>query len=94
MEALRNLLSSQFPNLQLFQSLSIPVTNIKTVSDDPLGEDYDNIDDNIVADNDRGLDQVPVPNDQESIPPEQRPLPMPSSCLENGHPLRETELGF
>lgn len=94
---MRNLLSSQFPNLQSFQSRSIPVANIETVSDDPPGEDYDNIDDNIVVDNDRGPDvahQMPVPNDQETIPPEQRPLPMPSSCLENGHPLRETELGF
>lgn len=91
------MLSSQFPNLQSFQSRSIPVANIETVSDDPPGEDYDNIDDNIVVDNDRGPDvahQMPVPNDQETIPPEQRPLPMPSSCLENGHPLRETELGF
>jgi len=36
----------------------------------------------------------PRPDDQHSIPPEERHLLMPSSCLVDGHPLRQIELEF
>jgi hypothetical protein len=66
------------------------------VEEDPMGEHYDNIDDDDGSRNvpEDVAGQVPVPNNQENIPPERRYLPMPSSCLEVGHPLREIELRF
>lgn len=56
-----------------------------------MEEEYENIDENT---NTPGPIPMPVPDDDEGIFVERRPLPLPSTCLEAGHPLRAIELEF
>jgi hypothetical protein len=72
---------------------------VETLDDDSAEDNFDNVDEDIAPAAAEGPEPgaagpVPVPDERAYIPPERRSLPMPSSCLENGHPLRKIELGF
>lgn len=97
MERLRQALTTDLLRLQSLQSKHIDLTEPEYVEEDPDAESFDNLDDEVVEADpggpDHSLDASDTDSDHSALPPERRPLHLPSSHNTNqNHSFRKAEL--
>ena len=95
-ERLRHLLLAQFQILLALQSQTIPaiqVENLPVVN--LLPDDFDNLDENLPTESQSSVMQNKLASAfMSDVRPENRRIPLPRACFNQGHPLRNVELSL
>ena len=94
MECLHHLLLAQFQILLTLQSQTVPAIHVENFSvENPLPDDFDDLDENLPTTSQPSVTiNAPASALMSDVRPENRRIPLPRACFNQGHPLQNVEL--